>query len=477
MRQSLARNAVFSIAYQLLNVIFPLISAGYVARMISPEGVGKVAYAQTIVSYFVMFAALGIPSYGIREIARHRNETKAKDALFTELLILNGIATAVCLICYYFLVRFVFSSDIALYTVFGLELVFNFINIDWLYQGTEEYGYITLRSFFVKVISLLALFVFVKDKQDYVLYAAIHCMGIGCNYCFNIFQAGKKVRLTFCDLNLKRHVMPILWLMLSSVAGSLYNKVDITMLGAMASTESVAYYTNAHKLIGMVLALVTAVSGIFLPRLSYVYANDRKQYTQYLSAGLKMVLLLAVPACVGIILVAENAMATLFGEAFLAGAAVLRILAVFTIVKGAGDLLCYQAIISSGNERVLIKSRIAGGIVNIVLNTVLIPNYGQNGAAIASVVSELGVNGLLLRDSLSIAKIEIQTVFFTSIGLCTVMMGITAVSVQKRLGGGVISLCISVAAGITVYCIMLLITKNEMIMEITEKWKNILPGK
>ena len=462
MKQSLAGNAVYNIIYRLLNVVFPLVSAGYVARILSADGIGKVAYAQNIVSYFLLFAVLSIPNYGTREIARLRGLRQETDRLFSELLLINGLSTGICLLGYYALVFSAFTTDLVLYLIIGLELALNFLNIDWLYQGKEAYGYITARSIFVKLLSLAALFLFVREKNDYPVYAMIHCLGTGCNYFFNIYNARKHVHFQFRGLNLKRHVTPLLWLMLSSVTASLYNKVDITMLGIMTTPESVAYYSNAHKIISIILALVTAISGVFLPRLSYVYGSDQKRFSEYLNTGLKIILWLALPACTGIILVAEELIMTVFGQSFAPAAGVLQILAAFTVIKSVGDLLCYQAIISSGRERVLIFSRLAGGIANVVLNAMLIPRFGHNGAAIASVISEVIVNGVLLPYALSIACIRISGKFIWSVVGGTVLMAAAVAAVQKFITTGALGLCASVAAGVAVYVLVEILTRNEL---------------
>lgn len=462
MISTMVHNAVYNILYRLMNVLFPLLSVGYVSRVISPEGVGSVAYAQNIVSYFVMFASMGIPDYGIREASKLRNDERAISRLCTELLIINGIATVLMLFCYWSVVRWCFTTDILLYVAVGLELLFCFINIDWFYQGIEEYGYITLRSTIVKILCLISLFIFVKTDSDYILYAIIHCAGIGCNQCFNMIRLRKYVRLTTTGLALKRHLSPIAWMMLSTVFASLYNKVDITMLGAMASLESVAYYTNAHKIVSIIMSLVIAVTAIFLPRLSYVYAKDPSLFSEYVAQGLKIVMSIAIPACVGIILVADNLVTVMFGPAFQPSSSVLQILSVFTIVKGLGDMLCYQAIISSGNERILVKSRIAGGCANVLLNALLIPWFGYNGAAIASVASELVVNGILLPQALRITKVRIPGRFLSSVLLSTGIMALCVHLTRIFWKTGTAALVVSVLTGIVGYGIMMLVTRNEL---------------
>ena len=64
--------------------------------------------------------------------------------------------------------------------------------MDWFYQGREEFKYIAIRSFVVKLLSLVAIFVFVKEEQDYIIYALISCLAIGGNNIYNIINESIK---------------------------------------------------------------------------------------------------------------------------------------------------------------------------------------------------------------------------------------------------------------------------------------------
>lgn len=470
MKRSLAHNAGYNIIYKLLNVMFQLISASYVARVLAPEGVGTVARAQNIVSYFVMFAALGNPSYGTREIAMCGNEEAERNTVFSELFAINAVVTTVCLAAYIWLSGYLLPGNTALRMAVGLELFFCYASIEWLYNGLGEYGYISVRNILVKAASLAALCLFVKEESDYVIYALIHCLGIGGNNLYNVFHARKYVKFRLFGLNLKRHILPLFWLLLGAIATNLYRKVDVTMLGFLSDAASVAFYSNSHKIIGLILGLVTAVTGVFLPRLSYLFAANRKMYDKCLSDGLQVLLLLAVPACVGVCVVAENLMLCVFGDRFLPGAEVLRILSAFTIVKGIGDLLCYQTVISSGNERYLIVPNLIGGIANIVLNAILIPRYAHCGAAVASVISELIVNGILLPRVLRITRLSVSAKFCGGILVSTVVMVSGVGLLQNAMGNGAISLLLTVIAGMVIYGLMQMITNGNRIKQL---WDSI----
>ena len=416
---SLGKNAVLSGVHQLVNVLFPLISGAYIGRILAPEGVGMVASARNLVSYFTMFAALGIPAYGIRETARRSRQEQKQ--LLSELLVLNTLSTAAALAVYLMFAFTVWQGDV-LVRIFSLELVFHFFSLDWLFQGREEYGYLTLRSVAVKLLSLGALLLFVKERQDYPLYAWILCLGNGMPSVWNLYRAGKQVGFTCRGLHWKQHLAPVLTLMLSSITASLYCKLDITMLQHLGTAAQVGFYTNAHKVVSMVLALAVSVSAVFLPRLSRVYRHRPEEWEAYLSVGIKLLLLACVPGCLGLILVAEDVTALLFGSLFVPAADTIRILAVLIPVKGMGDLLCYQAIIGAGREKRFLAARVAAGVANVVLNGLLIPKWGHNGAALASVVSEILVNGLLLFESRKLGKPRIEASFLLSLGLCNAAM-------------------------------------------------------
>lgn len=469
--KSLLLNGIFASGYRLLNVIFPLISATYAARVLEADGIGKVAYAQNNVSYFVMFATLGLSYHGTRVIAQNRKDQKKVNSAFTELMFISSVATVVCSFVYCLFVFLFFSEHWLLYAVCGIELFLNIFNIDWLYQGYEEYAYISLRSAGIKLLSLCALFIFVRDAKDYTVYALIHSIGICGNYLLNVINARKFVHLSFGEMNIGRHLRPIGILLISSTAASIYSKVDISMLGWLSSDQAVGWYTNAYKVIGIVLTLVVAVSSVFYPRLSAVYESNKAQYRGYLSVGLKIVLLLAVPCCVGLVVVADNLINVLFGSSFAPASTTLRILAVFTIIKGVGDLLCYQAIISSGNEKKLIVARLIAGLVSVLGNALLIPIWDQNGAAVSAVISEIVVNGAILPISLKIACPDLKKPFCVSLLISALLTTIVASISQAILGDGVVSLIVTIIMGMVAYFIGIVITRNEMLDYALSVWR------
>lgn len=390
--RSLVKNSVSNVIYSLSNMLFPLLTSMYVSRVILAEGVGQVSYAQTVTSYFITFAAMGLPAYGIRQIAKVRSDREEADRVFSELMVISVVTTAVAVLAFLTLVFLQFRGEWALYLCCGIQLALNCTNIDWFYRGQEEYTYIVCRGLAVKLISLAAIVLFVKQPEDYVAYALISSLAHGGSCVFNIIHARKFVRFRFRGLNIRRHLLPVGIFALTSFLTGIYSKLDITMLGTISGSGAVGLYTNAHDLSYAVTTLCAAVSTAFLPRLSNLYETDREKFLGLIETGFRVLCFFAVPMAVGVFLLAPSIVELVYGKDFSDAAATLRILSVLILVQGFGNLLCYQLAIATGNERKRIPAYAGAAAANAGLNALLIPAMAQNGAAIATVISELVLN-------------------------------------------------------------------------------------
>lgn len=451
--KSIAKNSIFNIAYTLSNQIFPLITSIYVSRILMSSGVGKVSYAQNIASYFATLSMLGLPTYGIREIAKVTNDKEKTNEVFTQLIVINAISTSIASIAYVALILGVpdFRNELNLYIACGLSIFFNYINVDWFYQGKEEYGYITIRSIVIKIIALLLLISFVHERSDYAIYAWISSLATGGNYIFNVVHARKYVRLSFKNFKLQPHIRPLMYLAVALFLGSIYSKIDTTMLGIMTGDNNVGYYTYAYKIINAVVSGCTAITTVFLPRLSYEYANNRRKFNEYINFGTKVLSFLVFPITIGVFMLAQNIVILFFGADFLPAAKTIRFFCPIIIIKSFGDLLCYQTIISTGNEKQRIVASAWGSVVNIILNYILIQAIAQDGAAIASVISELIYNSYLFFKVKKLIKFHGNKKAIGQALISTAIMAIAIYIIKLfELGSGLTCL-LSIVIGIAVY--------------------------
>lgn len=471
MQKSLVKNSIYNIIYTTANILFPFVTSIYVSRILLPAGVGKVVAAQNIASYFVTFAALGLPSYGVREFAKIRENRYERNKLFTELFLLNIISTTLAVVGFLLLIcgNSSFNGEWKLYIACGLSIAFNYLNIDWMYQGMEEYGYITGRSLLIKLFSFLALFLFVKSKQDYVIYALISSLAIGGNYVFNVFYARKIVKIVFCDIDIRRHIKPVMLIACIIFLSSIYNKIDVTMLNLMSSDEAVGYYAYAQKTLNMVMTIANAVTAALLPRLSYYYYNNKDGFYRLLDKGFQILCFMTFPLTIGLGLTAPQAITLLYGEAFRPAVRTIRLMCPLILIKGFGDLYCYQLAYSTKNEKIILPAASLASVINVITNAVLIPILLQNGAVIASVFSELVTNSIQF---IYIKKKVQFSINMKALGIglfSTIIMSVCVFSLLQLDLSNTIGLFVEVVCGAIVYIVINLVLKNAMMFEIIKK--------
>ena len=302
MGKSVSRNSAFSMINKGLSVVFPLVTVSYISRVLGAAGIGEVSSAQNLATYFSMAAALGIPSYGVRAIAQSKRDENSCNKTFSELFAINLISSIIATVVYLITV-FCFkinNSNTALALIFSSIIVFNVINIEWVYQGYEEYEYIMIRSFVIKIVSLLLLFIFVRRKSDLVAYAFIICFGSIGNYVLNFINLKRYVKLSFCNISLKKHIRPIMTFFVSVIAIEIYSLLDVSMLTVMSNATSVGYYSNSTKIVKAAANTLTGISAVLMPRFSYLFSEDNKSEIKKLSRQfLNVTFLISVPCCCG----------------------------------------------------------------------------------------------------------------------------------------------------------------------------------
>lgn len=473
--KSLARNSLFNVLYKSLNVFFPLIYSAYIARVLLPSGVGKVSYAQNIVQYFTIVAALGLPNYGTREIAKVRNNSKDTNKVFNELIVINALSTTICLIAYYLLITTspYFNEERMLFGIVGLNIIFNYINVDWFYQGKEEYSYIAIRSFIIKVFSLLAIFVLVKDVEDYKIYAFIYVFSLAGNYFFNILKLRKyKVKVTLKSIELKRHIRPVLYLLATAIAIELYTLLDTTMLGIMCDSNVVGYYTNTMKLVKVFITLITAIGGVLLPRLSFYDKQQEIDKCQNIVNRIfSIMFFLFVPCGIGLYLVADYVIPIMYGSSFTPAIETLKIATWLIYALGFSNLFGIQVLLTFGNEKKLLLCTVVGAVSNIIMNYFMIPVFYQNGAAVASVISESLVTVLTFVFANKFIRIRLEAGVLVKTMISTILMSISVIIIKSLVNDTFIALIGCIGIGAIVYMLSNLVLKNKVLLHLKENLK------
>lgn len=395
MAKSVKANFVFNAIINVSAVIFPLITAPYVSRVLEPDGVGLYNFANTYAGYFALVGLLGIPTYGVREVAKRRDDKKALRLLVSELMSIAAITTMA--VTAVFLLSLVFVNQLnqnyIIFLLAGFVIYLAPIKINWYFQGIEDFGFIAIRSLAIRVFCLVGLFAFVHDKGDLIIYITLNILG---GVISDLWNFSKMLRMGikpyFTTKGLTQHLKPLLVLFTSVIAISIYTLLDTLMLGFFKDYEEVGYYSTAMHMSKLVLSIITSLAIVALPRIStFLKENKIDEISDLINKSFSLVAFMAFPTAIGLMIISPVFVPLFFGESFGGAIIPLTILSTLIIIIGFNNLTGTQILIGLGHDKFFLYSVLTGTIFNFVLNLILIPHWGGYGASIASVIAELMV--------------------------------------------------------------------------------------
>ena len=390
---STKKNLVLNAIKTLTTILFPLISLPYATRVLGKGGLGDVTYAESIVSYFALFAALGIVAYGTRELAKKRQDAQQANQLISELMLIN-VVTA--LIAYAALAVFIqlpsFNTYAALLWVQSSIILCNALGAEWYFTATENYLYITVRAVIFQVLALIMLFCFVKTEQDVIFYAAVNVFATAGSGIINFFYLCRHVQFQpLKSLHLKQHIKPILIIFSTNLASTIYLNLDTVMLGYMINTQEVGLYTVAVRIVRAISMLFACISTVILPRVTYYLGQGQKdKFDALIYKTLNFILLLAIPSGLGLISISEPLVTWFGGSGFTQAYRIVSVLAFSVIFSALNRVFAWQILVPYNREKEVFYSTAAGAVVNFVLN-LFFSRWGAVGAAATTVISEFVV--------------------------------------------------------------------------------------
>lgn len=393
-QKSISINLIANGIKTLMSVLFPLITFPYASRVLGASGIGKVNYATSIISYFSMFAALGITTYAVREGARIRDDKEKFSKFAKEMLYINLFTTVLAYAALLiFLCLPILKNYKLLLVILSGTIVFTTIGMEWLFIIREEYAYITKRAVLFQFVSLILLFLLVRSKDDYGWYVALTVISSGGSAVLNLIYSRKLVNWRQKSvMEYKKHLKPILLIFGTSVASSIYMTMDTTMLGAMNGDTATGIYTAAVKINTVISTLIGTISSTILPRVSYYIGNGLKEeYKKLMKASMDVLMMIAMPVSIGMMCTSDILILIFSGAEFLPGSLAAKILSAKVVVGAVNRVLAYQICIPYKRDKEVLISTSGGAVFNLIANALLIPIWGVNGAAIATLFSEIVV--------------------------------------------------------------------------------------
>ena len=464
------KNIMYTMVYQILAIIVPLITTPYISRVLGPEYLGIHSYTYSVVQYFMMFSLFGFEDYGNRSIAQTIDDKKELGKKFFSIYSLQFAISSV-IVCFYiiYLVLFVRQNNtIAFLQIF--YLLSSLVNINWFFWGIQEFRITITRNIIIKIINTFLIFIFVKNVDDLWKYTAILSIGMLLNnsilWAF-IFKYVSWVRPSL--KNIIKHFGPCLILFLPLVSRSIFVYMDKIMLGKISTMTQVGFYENSEKLILAPTAIATSLGTVMLPKVTNLISRGQADVAkQYIKQSIQMVMLMAMAFSFGLAAVAPTFAPLYFGSGFNECGKIIPIMAITIVFVSWSNIFKTQYLIPCKKDRAFVVSVTLGAVVNFIVNFMTIKSFGARGAAWGWVLAELAITfyqAFISKKDLEIFTYLKETVPFLIIGFVMFIAVRCAGMLQKPLGE---LLIIQIGVGVLVYMALSYLYIKKMRREIID---------
>lgn len=467
--KSLKKNFIYNFLYQLLAILVPLVTSPYLARVLGAENIGISSWTSTIAFYFGIFVTLGIENYGSREIAYIRQNSDSVVKKFWSIYACQVINLCVIILIYSIYILVGIREYRTIFYILIFAILTKGLDITWFFNGLEEFKVTVLRNTIVKIITLICIFVFVRNDGDLWKYVLINTLGTFTGQLMLWINIKKYVpRIYIPHKNeVFKNYKPLWILFIPVMAISIFTYMDKYMIGILSNVIENGYYENADKIISVPKAFITTIGTVMLPRASNLIANNKKEEANnYIEISMLYTIIMGSALTFGMAGVADLFSVVFWGADFAKSGIMIVGLAPAIIFSVVGSVVRSQYLIPYAKDKEYTLSLIISAFVNFVVNLILIPKFGGMGAVIGTLCSEY----ILMVIQLWCVKKELPIYRYLKNGFAFILFGIIMYIVLRLIKPymkiSVSSLIILIAIGGTIYILLcicyILFSKNSV---------------
>lgn len=470
MNKKIVKNYIYNLIQQILLVVSPVITMPFLARSLGAESVGMYSYAFALTNYFTLLATLGCDVYGRREISYVKESIEERSKKFWSIEIIKSISTLFVIIMY--IIFSLNNKNKVLLLILTFHLINVPLNIGWFYQGIEKFKKITIRSFILKLTEMLFVIFFIHNENDLILYTFGSSFINFLAFFVLWLDIKKDVKFIMPDWKeLKKDFSECLQFFLPAIATSIYTLLDKTMLGLLTGNYiENGYYEQAQKINVVLLRVVLSLGIVLLPQIASSYKNgDTATVESLIKKSGKYVFFISLPIAGGLLCISDNFVPWFFGVGYEKVSSLLKISGFILLVQGLDDVFGMQYLVNIGKQKEYIKSLFVGAFVNFLCNWILIPKFASIGAIIASFIGEfviIIVQMYYIKSTLNLKKFFRQSYKYV---FASLIMMIILWPLSFGLKSSIINTMLITISGAFIYIIVLILLKDETIIEILSK--------
>ncbi len=464
---NLFKNYIYYTAIEFYKIILPIATIPYITRVLGCEAIGAYAYTNSIKVIFVLFAMLGISTYGSKMIASTRNNFEKRNAVFWELIFLNLFNCIIACSFYLLFVQFAGNNLKLLYYIQAITFITTVIDTSWFFVGLEDFKRFATRNFFIRTLGVISIFIFIKEPKDLPFYVFIISFTnlLGAFYYFYYLKGYVKFQIPDVK-KMFSHFLPMFYIFIPLFISFLYIACDKIMIGNLAGLKEAGIYEMANRIIMAVIALSSSLTAVMMPRISNIVANmDYKKIETYFKKSLYAISYFSIPVSIGLIAISNEFTPWFFGPKF-AGISILITTLSLTILLYAYKSIVYdQILIPLGKEKTCAAIIFIGLIVKIFINFMLIPTYKAFGAAMSTLATEAILTSVLFSVAVSFINFKsFLSEFFVEFSKFTISATLFYIPIKilgNYMDSSIITTSIQVCLGVLIYTLSINVLNSK----------------
>jgi len=422
---SFHKHAFWQTLNSIINVAFPLITFPYITRLLGPENLGTVNYIDSCVQFIVFIAALGIPIYGVKELAVRAGHIEEQARVLYQLIALNLGITLFAGFCFFFYIAEIDTNQIppellllSLVNLFAYPFI-----AEWFFQANQKFRYLFIRNFILKLLLVFMILYLITNRNDYIRYYLLFTVMQVAYALWNgiVYLRVRPFKLGYLK-KLSEHIKPLFTLFATMSCISIYVYFDSIILGYLKGLEEVGIYNAGIKVVRIILTCFIAPVSVLLPVLSsYASKQDYGRLDTIISNTIKLMLFIGIPLMTGLFLMAEPIILLISGEEFLQSALVIKTLSPLPLIIGLSYLIGVNLLVPLGKTKKLLFVVFTTCLMGLPLQIILTNAYSFMGTAFATLLIEATVLLLCLLVVYKHIKFSFEKRFFFALLTITII--------------------------------------------------------
>lgn len=470
---NIKKNFLYNLLLTVAGYIFPFLTFPYISRVLGAENIGIVNFASSLIDYFILFSTLGISIVGMREIARSNEDIKTRSKTFSQLVSLHATFSVIALIVYILCIYAVpqLAEHKFLYWIGASKIILNVFLVEWLFRGIQNFKYITLRTLITRSLYVIAVFIFVRDRDDYDIYFIVTMCQVLLNAFINWNYSRKYVTFIFSLRDTRQYVYPLFSWGLNMILLSFYTTFNVMYLGFSCDSKAVGYYTTATKLYAIILSVLQAYNGVFIPYLNSLRAKgDMVEFGRTIGKSFNIVSTCTIPMVAFCFIMAPEIILLIAGNEFTDSILPFRIVLFQVIIIGISQITNSQILLSLKKDKEILISTIAGSVTMIAIVVLFVPRYAQIAAAWAVLLSHIVEFFFLFYFAKRSLKFDFPYKAFLKTIVYTIPIILCCIICQSLQCNYIVVLGLtSLISGIYYMLIQYYVVKNDIIINLVNK--------